>query len=97
MDQVISPMHFLRGLGMVGLTVIIQATTQIALTGFFQAVPRGHGHLTHWGVVYVVAAVLILVLGLTGEVVLWALLYYWWGDLGGFTNSVYFSDRKSVV
>jgi len=93
MDQVISPLHFLRGLGMVGLTVIIQATTQIALTRFLQAVPppRGHGHLTHWGVAYVVAAVLILVLGLIGEVVLWAVLYYWWGELGGFANSVYFS------
>ena len=30
-------------------------------------------------------------LGLIGEVALWALLYYSWGDLGSFTNSAYFS------
>lgn len=93
MEQVISPLHFLRGLGMVGLTVIVQATAQIALTSFLQAVPppKGRGHLTHSGVVYIVAAVVILVLGLIAEVALWAVLYYSWGDLGGFTNSLYFS------
>ncbi|HEY6982594.1 ion channel [Reyranella sp.] len=93
MDQVISPLHFLRGLGMVGLTVVMQAATQIALTWFLQVVPppKGSGQLNHWGVVYVVAAVVILVLGLIGEVTLWALLYYAWGDLGSFTNCIYFS------
>lgn len=93
MDQVISPLHFLRGLGMVGLTVVVQATAQMALTRFMQAAPppKGRGHFTHWGVAYVVAAVLILMLGLIGEVALWALLYYSWGDLGSFTNSAYFS------
>ena len=50
-----------------------------------------HGHLSHWGVAYVVAAVLILMLGLIGEVNVWALLYYSWGDLGSYANSVYFS------
>jgi ion channel len=93
MNEVISPLHFLRGLGMVGLTVIIQATAQIALTRFLRAVPppRGQEHLTYRGIFYVVAAVLILVIGLIGEVTLWALLYYLWGDLGSFANAVYFS------
>ena len=93
MDQVISPLHFLRGLGMVGLTVVVQAMAQLALTRFLQAVPppKGRGHLNHWGTAYVVAAVLILVLGLIGEVALWALLYWWWGELASFTNAFYFS------
>jgi hypothetical protein len=93
MDDVISPLHFLRGLGMVGLTVIVQAITQIALTRFLQAVPppRGRGHLNHWGIAYVVLAVFILVLGIVGEVGVWAVLYYAWGDLGSFTKAVYFS------
>jgi hypothetical protein len=93
MDQVISPLHFLRGLGMIGLTVVVQAATQIALTRFLQAVPppKSGGHISHWGIAYVVAAVLILVLGLAGEVAVWGLLYYSWGDLGSFTNAFYFS------
>lgn len=93
MDQVISPLHFLRGLGMVGLTVVVQAMAQLALTRFLQAVPppRGRGHLNHWGIAYVVAAVLILMLGMIGEVTLWALLYFSWGELASFTNSFYFS------
>jgi hypothetical protein len=93
MDDVISPLHFLRGLGMVGATVIVQAIAQIALTRFMQALPppRGRRHLDHRGVIYVVAAVLILVIGLIGEVALWALLYYSWGDLGRFSNALYFS------
>ena len=37
------------------------------------------------------AAVTILALGLIVQVVLWALLYYSWGDLGSFTNCAYFS------
>ena len=90
MDQVISPLHFLRGLGMLGLTVVVQAMTQIALERFLRAVPPPKG-LGHRGVVYVVAAVVILVLGLIGEVALWAFLYFSWGELGSFTNSFYFS------
>jgi hypothetical protein len=93
MDQVISPLHFLRGLGMIGLTVVVQATAQMALTRFLHAVPppKGRGHINHWGTAYVVAAVVILVLGLIGEVTLWALLYWWWGELGSFANCLYFS------
>src|SRR5262245_54344018 len=92
MDQAITPLHVLRGLGMVGLTVIMQAMTQIALARFLQAVPpKGRGHLTYWGIAYVVAAVLILMVGLISQITLWAVLYYVWGDLGSFTNSAYFS------
>ena len=93
MDDVISPLHFLRSLGMVGATVILQAITQIALTRFLQWVPppRGRGHLNHFGVAYVVAAVVILMLGMVSEVTLWGLLYYAWGHLGSFSNAVYFS------
>ena len=93
MDGAISPLHFLRGLGMIGATVIIQALTQIALSHFLEALPppRGRGHIKHLGMGYVIVAVLILVLGMIGEVALWALLYYSWGELGSFSNAVYFS------
>jgi hypothetical protein len=93
-DDVISPLHFMRGLGMIAATVIVQTITQIALSRFMEAVPppRPSGrHLNHLGVAYIMAPVLILVIGMIGEVALWALLYYSWGDLGSFTNSVYFS------
>jgi ion channel len=93
-DDVISPLHFMRGLGMVGATVIVQTITQIALSRFMEAVPppRPSGrHLSHLGIAYIMAPVLILVIGMIGEVTLWALLYYSWGDLGSFTNSAYFS------
>src|SRR5260221_837894 len=93
MDGVISPLHFMRGLGMVGATVIVQAITQIALTRLLEKLPApGRGrHLDHYGVAYVLVAVFILMMGMAGEITLWALLYYLWGELGGFTNSVYFS------
>jgi len=93
MDDAISPLHFLRGLGMIGATVIVQAVAQMALTRFMVAVPppRGMGHLHPLGVIYVVAAVFILTLGVIAEVLLWAALYYSWGDLGSFTNAAYFS------
>jgi hypothetical protein len=93
MDDAISPLHFLRGLGMIGATVVLQAITQIALTRIMQALPppRGRGHLDYMGVAYVVAAVLILVLGMSAEIAIWALLYWSWGELGSFTNAVYFS------
>ena len=54
--------------------------------------PRPSGrHPNHLGIAYIMAPVLILVIGMIGEVALWALLYYSWGDLGSFTNSVYVS------
>jgi voltage-gated potassium channel Kch len=28
---------------------------------------------------------------MVGEIIVWALLYYAWGELGGFANSIYFS------
>jgi hypothetical protein len=74
-DDVISPLHFMRGLGMIAATVIVQTITQIALSRFMEAVPppRPSGrHLNHLGVAYIMAPVLILV-------------------IGSFTNSVYFS------
>jgi hypothetical protein len=36
-------------------------------------------------------AVFVLMSGMVGEICLWALLYYAWGELGGFATSVYFS------
>jgi hypothetical protein len=93
MDGVISPLHFLRGLGLVGATVIVQAIAQIALTRLLEKLPtpRRGRHLDHYGVAYVLVAVVVLMLGMVGEIGLWALLYYYWGELGGFANSVYFS------
>jgi Ion channel len=92
-DDVISPLHFMRGLGMIAATVIVQTITQIALSHFQEAVPppQTGRHLNHLGVAYIMAPVLILVIGLIVEVALWALLYYSWGHLGSFTNAAYFS------
>ena len=93
MDDVITPLHFMRGLGMIAATVVVQTITQIALSRFLEAVPppQTGRHLNHIGVAYVMGPVLILVIGMIGEVTLWALLYYSWGDLGSFSNAVYFS------
>ena len=93
MDDVISPLHFLRGIGMIGATVILQAITQIALTHFMQAVPppRGRGRLNHMGVAYMVAAVLIMCLGIMAQIAMWAVLYWSWGELGSYANAIYFS------
>src|SRR5258708_33281290 len=84
MEDVISPLHFLRRLGLVGATVIVQAIAQIALTRFMQALPppRGRRHLDHRRVIYVVAAVLCRGIGLICEDAMWPLLYYSCADLG---------------
>jgi hypothetical protein len=93
MEGAITPLHILRGLGMVGATVIVQAVTQVCLRSLLDALPasRRGRYLDHLGVMYVVLAVFVLMVGMVGEICLWALLYYVWGELGGFTNSVYFS------
>src|SRR5438552_9587790 len=92
MDGVISPLHFMRGAGMVGATVIVQAITQMALTRLLEKLPapRRRRHLGHYAVAYVMVAVFVLMLGMIGEIILWALLYFWWGELGDFTRAAYF-------
>ena len=93
MNDVISPLHFLRGVGLVAATVVVQAIAQIVLTQVLEILPslRGRRHLDQFGVLYITVAVLILTLGMVGEIIVWALLYYTWGELGSFANSVYFS------
>jgi hypothetical protein len=89
----ISLPHMLRGVGMLGLTVIVQAIFQIILTHVLEKMPppRRSRHLGSYGVAYIVVAVVILTIGLMTEINLWAVLYHAWGELGSFANAVYFS------
>jgi hypothetical protein len=89
----ISLLHMLRGLGMLGVTVIVQAIFQIILTRALERMPspRRTRHLGYYGVVYIVVAVVILAIGIMTEINLWAVLYYSWGELGSYANAVYFS------
>ena len=93
MDEVISPLHFLRSAGMVVATVIVQAGAQIALSRVLEKLPppRGRRHLDRFGVLHILVAVMILMLGMVAEITLWGLLYFSWGELGRFGNAVYFS------
>jgi len=93
MDGTISSLHMLRGIGMLGTTVVVQAIVQIILTRVLEKMPppRRTKHLGIYGTIYIVVAVLILALGLIAEISLWAVLYYSWGELGGYANCAYFS------
>jgi Ion channel len=89
----ISLLHMLRGVGLLGVTVIVQATFQVILTRVMAHMPppRRTQHLGYYGVIYIVVAVGTLAIGLMADINVWAILYYSWGELGSYANSVYFS------
>src|SRR5215475_10559313 len=93
MDTNISLLHILRGLGMIGATVIVQAIFQIILTRVLERMPspRRTQHLGTYGTMYIVVAVVILAAGIVAEINVWAVLYYAWGELGSYANCVYFA------
>jgi hypothetical protein len=93
MDDVITPLHFLRGMGMVVATVIVQAGAQIVLSLVMEKLPppRGRRHLDYHGMLHILVAVGILMLGMVVQITLWGLLYFAWGELGRFANAIYFS------
>ena len=93
MDDVITPLHFLRSAGMVVATVIVQALAQIALSRAIEMLPPPHGHrqLDGYAMLHILVAISILMLGMVAEITLWGLLYFSWGELGRFGNAIYFS------
>jgi hypothetical protein len=78
---------------MLGVTVIVQAIFQIILSHVLDSLPspRRTRHLSYYGVLYIVVAVVILSIGLLTQVNLWAVLYYTWGNVGSYVNAVYVS------
>ena len=89
----IEPSHMLRGFGLLGLTVIVQAIFQFILLRVLEKMPPPHRmrQASIYGVVYIVVAVFILSIGLMTQVNMWAALYYTWGNVGSYMNAVYFS------
>jgi hypothetical protein len=86
--------HFLRGMFLLGGTVVLQALAQIALGRMTMALPLPMRDATQrsplW-LAYVVSCVLVLMLGHISQVVLWAALYFHLNELGSFASCVYFS------
>lgn len=78
---------------MVVVTAMIQLVAQYALSrlpGFFPE----RSHIMHGPsrkTVITLAAIVVLLTAHLAEVMVWALRYYAWGELGSFANSIYFS------
>jgi hypothetical protein len=92
MDDGISLAHFVRGVILLGGTVVLQALSQSTLFRVSTALPMRHtSHRSPLWLVYVVACVLVLMLGHILQVLLWATVYFHMGELGSFANCIYFS------
>jgi len=90
----LSPLErILGGVVLVGATGIVQVMAQLALSKMMDIVPtpRLSQHPTSYMLLHSVVAVLVLMGGHFLQVTLWALLYYYWGELGSFGRSFYFS------
>lgn len=85
-------LHLVRGAVLLGGTVVIQASAQIGLTRLTRVLPshRLSRESPTW-LAYVIACVLVLMLGHILQVLMWAALYFSWGELGSFPACVYFS------
>jgi hypothetical protein len=83
--------HLAGGIVLVSATVSLQLLAQVALfsLGKLRAGDTRHPLLQETPAI--VIAVLVLLAGMLLQVFLWALLYYFWGELGGLFNCVYFS------
>jgi hypothetical protein len=94
MHDEISLGHFVRGMLLLGGTVVLQALAQIALGRVTMALPlrmRDASQRSPLWLAYVVSCVLVLMLGHIAQVVLWAALYFHLNELGSFASCVYFS------
>ena len=94
MHDEISLGHFLRGVILLGGTVVLQALAQIVLgrvTGGLPLPMRDASHRSPLWLAYVVTCVLVLMLGHIMQVLLWAALYFHLGELGSFASCIYFS------
>jgi hypothetical protein len=86
--------HIVRGVLMVGATGVIQVLAQLALSHLLDLLPSPplSRYPTFYMLTHSVGAVVILLIGHLLQVTLWALLYFYdWGDLGNFSNALYFS------
>ncbi len=93
MDE-LSPLgRILRGVAMVIATGTVQVMAQLALSRLMDVIPtpKLSTHQTSYMILHSVLAVLVLMTGHALQVTMWALLYYDWGELGGFAHSFYFS------
>lgn len=90
----LSPLgRILRGVAMVVATGTVQVMAQLALSRLMDVIPtpKFSSHQTSYMVLHSVLAVLVLMAGHALQVTMWAVLYYDWGELGGFARSFYFS------
>jgi hypothetical protein len=92
MGDGISLAHFVRGVILLGGTVVLQALAQSTLFRVSTALPmRNASHRSPLWLAYVVTCVLVLMLGHILQVLLWAAVYFPMGELGSFANCIYFS------
>lgn len=78
---------------MVIATALVQLAAQLTLYRVTEGLPRARaGQFAGFHkMAFTITAVVILMCGHIGQVTIWALRYYEWGELGGFINSYYFS------
>jgi len=74
-------------------TAMVQLAAQLMLDRVTEGMPRARvGRFAGFHkMAFTITAVVILMCGHLGQVTIWALRYYEWGELGGFLNSFYFS------
>ena len=90
----VSPLErILGGVVLIGATGMVQVMAQLTLSRMMEIfpTPRLSPHPTSYMLLHSVLAVLVLMGGHFLQVTLWALLYYYWGELGSFAHSFYFS------
>jgi hypothetical protein len=78
---------------MVVATAVVQLAAQLILDRIVASLPRPRAgrFAGFYKMVCTITAVVVLMCGHLGQVTIWALRYYEWGELNGFTNSFYFS------
>ncbi len=84
----------LYGMLMIVCTVGIQVLAQFMLSRAMEALPlpRDSARPTFYVLAHSAVAVMILMVGHLLQMILWALLYHFdWGELGSFSNALYFS------
>ena len=87
-------MRLVRGVLLIGATGVVQVFAQLVLSRMMEILPhpRASSRPTFFMLAHSVVAVLVLMAGHMLHVTLWALLYhFYWGDLGTFGASFYFS------
>ena len=78
---------------MVVATAAVQLAAQLILDRIVETLPRARaGEFAGFHkMAFTTTAVVVLMCGHLGQVTIWALRYYEWGELHGFINSFYFS------